>query len=144
MMTNTNINTEREQLARIVDKYRQKGYEILFPPDYDKLPEFVTQYNPDLVVRNDRETVVVQVRSARTPNITKTQYLSHLAQEIAQYPNWRLELVVNRTSNNENYTFQESWQIDEIKSRLQLVEQLGEKYPEAALLYCWSSLEASV
>ena len=143
MMTNTKINPEREQLAKIVDKYRQKGYEILFPPDYENLPDFIAKYNPDLVVRNDRETVVVQVRSARASSITKTQYLSHLAQEVAQYPNWRLELLTTKT-NNKDYILYESWQIDEIRSRLHLVEQLAEQYSEAALLYCWSSLEATV
>ena len=144
MMTNTNINTEREHLARTVDKYRQQGYETLFPPDYENLPEFVAKYSPDLVVRNGHETVVVVVQSAPIQSVTKTQYLSHLAKEISQYPNWKLELIAIGTNNNENYTFRESWQIEEIRSRLQLVEQLAKQYPEAALLYFWSSLEATI
>ena len=144
-MTNNSTIVERKQLAEVADRYRQRGYEIIFPPDYDILPDAIAIYNPDLVVRNSRETVVVLVRSNSSSNFNHNQYLSHLAKEIEQYSDWRLELIVNKSSSGENSLIAlESLQIDEVKSKLPVVRQLAEQYPEAAFLSYWSLIEATV
>ena len=144
-MTDNSTIAQRKQLAEVAERYCQQGYEIIFPPDYDKLPDAIAMYNPDLVVRNSRETVVVLVRSNSSSNFNNNQYLSHLAKEIERYSDWRLELIVNKSSNAGNSAIAlESLQIDEVKSKLQVVEQLAEQYPEAAFLYYWSLIEATV
>ena len=144
-MTDKSAIAQRKQLAEVADRYSQQGYEIIFPPDYDKLPDAIAIYNPDLVVRNGRETVVVLVRSNRSSDFNNDRYLSHLAKEIESYSDWRLELIVNKSSNADNSPIAlESLQIDEVKSKLPVARQLAEQHPEAAFLYYWSLIEATV
>lgn len=146
-MDKINKTMERKQLAQLAAQYRQQGYEVMFPPDYEELPDFISTYTPDLVVRNEQETVVIQIQTSNSPNFTNTQYLSHLAKEIEKYPNWKLALKEIKSDSikiTNSLIAQDSLQANEIREKLQIVKQLAREYPEAATLLCWSLIEATI
>ncbi|ELS00849.1 hypothetical protein Xen7305DRAFT_00005500 [Xenococcus sp. PCC 7305] len=136
---------ERKQLLQRAEEYRDKGYEILFHPSSEDLPDFLKNYRLDLVVRNKDETVVIEVRSRASLNPASTQYLRNLTKIIEQHPGWRLELVM---TNPEDAIYsikaEGSFKEDEIKSRLATVRQISQHDLESALLYSWSLIEASL
>lgn len=144
-MTTPIANIERERLLKLAEEYRDKGYEISFHPSSEELPDFLKNYRPDMIVRREDEAVVIEVKSRLSLNSSSTQYLKSLAQEIEQHSGWRFELVM---TNPEEAIYsveaEGSLQKNEIKSRLEVVRQLLEQYPELAILYSWSLVEATL
>lgn len=144
-MATPTANIERERLLKLAEDYRDKGYEILFHPNPDDLPNFLKNYRPDMIVRRGDEAVVIEVKSRSSLNSSSSQYLRNLAQVIDQHPGWRFELVM---TNPEEATYspkaEGSLQEDEIKSRLQVAKQLVTQDPESAILYSWSLVEATL
>lgn len=144
-MTTSTGNIERERLLKLAEEYRDKGYDILLHPNSEDLPDFLRNYRPDMIVRREDEVVVIEVKSRLSLNSSSTQYLQSLAQVIEQHPGWRFELVM---TNPEEVVYSEkaegSLQEHEIRSRLIEVSQLLEKYPESAILYSWSLVEATL
>ena len=143
-MTTSTENTERERLLKLAEEYRDKGYEVLFHPNLEDLPDFLKSYRPDLIVRREDEVVVIEVKSRSSLN-SSTQYLRNLAQAVEQHPGWRFELVV---ANSEDATYfskaEESLQEHEIESQLQVAKQLVTKHPASTILYAWSLAEATL
>jgi uncharacterized protein YutE (UPF0331/DUF86 family) len=143
-MATPTANIEREQLIRLAEEYRDKGYEISFHPNPEDLPDFLKNYRPDMIVRRGNEAVVIEVKSRSSLN-SSTQYVRNLAQVVEQYPGWRFELVM---TNPEDAAYSQSaegsLQRPEIESRLQVARQLATQHPESAILYSWSLVEATL
>lgn len=136
---------ERERLLQLAEEYRDKGYEISFHPNPEDLPDFLRNYRPDMVVRRGEEAVIIEVKSRRTLSSSSSQYLQNLAQSVEQHPGWRFELVM---TNPEDTVYspnaENSLQQPEIETRLQVAKQLATQYPESAILYSWSLVEATL
>ncbi|WP_083625163.1 hypothetical protein [Planktothrix serta] len=144
-MSTLTANHEREQLLKLAENYRQKGYEIFLHPNLEELPEFLKSYRPDLIVRQGEEAVIIEVKSRASLNSYSDQYLQNLAQAVEKHPGWRFEFVM---VNPEDITYspkaEGSLQKDEIESQLQVVKQLTTQHLESAMLYCWSLVEATL
>jgi uncharacterized protein YutE (UPF0331/DUF86 family) len=144
-MTTPTENTERERLLKLAEEYRDQGYDILFHPNPEDLPDFLRNYRPDMIVSREDEVVVIEVKSRSSLNSSSTQYLQSLAQAVEQHPGWRFELVMTNPGEAAYSTRAEgSLQEQEIQSRLAVVSQLSENYPESAILYSWSLVEATL
>lgn len=142
-MTSLAATLERERLLELALEYRNKGYEVLFQPSPEDLPDFLSNYRPNMIARRGDEAVVVEVKS-RSSLSTSDQYLRYLAQAVEQHPGWRFELVIANSGNSVFLAKAErTLQEDEIKSRLNLAKQL-QPYPEPAILYSWSLVEATL
>ncbi|WP_293135574.1 hypothetical protein [Microcoleus sp. bin38.metabat.b11b12b14.051] len=142
MMATLTANREREQLLKIAEEYRQKGYEILFPPNLEDLPEFLKSYPPDLIVRRGEESVIIEVKSRTSLNSSSTQYL---AQAVAKNPGWRFELMMTNSEDAVDIPkAEDSFQESEIELGLQVAKQLVTQHLESAMLYSWSLVEATL
>ena len=143
-MATPTANLERERLLILAEAYRDKGYEVSFHPNLEDLPDFLKNYQPDMIVRRGDEAVVIEVTSRSSLN-SSTQYLRNLAQVVDQHPGWRFELVM---TNPEDAIYsskaEESLQEPEIESRLQIARQLATQHIESAILYSWSLVEATL
>ncbi len=144
-MATPTANLERERLLKLAEEYHDQGYEVLFHPSSEDLPDFLRSYRPDMVVHRSDESVVIAVKSRSSLNSSSTQYLRSLAQVVEQHPGWRFELVM---TNLEEAIYspkaEGSLQEHEIKSRLQVARQLSAEHPESAILYSWSLVEATL
>jgi uncharacterized protein YutE (UPF0331/DUF86 family) len=148
-MATSIANLEREKLLKIAEDYRGKGYEVSFMPNPEDLPDFLRSYRPDMVARRGDEAVVVEVKSGSYLSSSSNQYLHHLAQVVEQHLGWRFELVIINSEeaiyrNENSLQAGGSLQKQEIESRLQVARQLAAEYPEAAILYSWSLVEATL
>ncbi|MFN6538974.1 MAG: hypothetical protein RM021_021830 [Nostoc sp. EkiNYC01] len=146
MTTSTaNLEKEREQLLKLAQEYRQKGYEVFFHPNPEDLPEFLNNYRPDMIVRRGEENVVIEVKSRSSLTFPSNQYLRNLAEAVEKHPGWRFELVI--TNSEDTFYLQKaerSLEEYEIKSQLQVARQLITQHPELAILSSWSLVEATL
>lgn len=145
-MVATTKESERAYLLRLVEEYRGKGYEVVFQPDRDILPDFLKSYRPDMLALGSNESVVVEVK-ARPIAKNDSEYLKSLSQIVEAHPGWRFELVV-LASEEEDYEpakpshFQGELRVQDIASGLTSAKRLALIQPESALLYAWSLVEA--
>ncbi|PIG93866.1 hypothetical protein [Gloeocapsopsis sp. IPPAS B-1203] len=138
-------NLERERLLKIAQEYREKGYQVLFQPQLEELPDFLRGYQPDMVAQRGEEKVVVEVKSRFSLNASSAQSLRYLAQEIEKHPGWRFELVMTNPNDSIHSTqIEGSLQEQEIASRVEVAKELADKHPESAILYAWALAEATL
>jgi len=84
---------DEETVERLARKYREAGYVVLVDP----LPWGDVDLQPDLLVRNENETVVVEIVTASEMHESDGK-LARFAQAVAALPGWRLE--VHSTGGN--------------------------------------------
>ncbi|UXE63933.1 MAG: hypothetical protein KA717_16140 [Woronichinia naegeliana WA131] len=144
-MATPTVNLEREKVLQLAAEYRKEGYEVFFRPSSDDLPDFLKGYRPDLVLKRGNESVIVEVRSRFSLNSPSTQYLRYLAQVVEEHSDWRFELVMTNSEDIiDSPNIEGSLQQSEIETRLQAARQLVSQYPESAILYSWSLVEATL
>jgi hypothetical protein len=144
-MATPTVNLEREKVLQLAAEYRKEGYEVFFHPSSDDLPDFLKGYRPDLVLKRGNESVIVEVRSRFSLNSPSTQYLRYLAQVVEEHSDWRFELVMTNSEDIiDSPNIEGSLQQSEIETRLQAARQLVSQYPESAILYSWSLVEATL
>ncbi len=144
-MATPTVNLEREKVLQLAEEYRNEGYEVFFHPSPDDLPDFLKGYRPDLLLKKGNESVIVEVKSRFSLNSSSTQYLRYLAQVVEEHPGWRFELVMTNSEDViDSSNIEGSLQQSEIEIRLQAARQLVSQYPESAILYSWSLVEATL
>jgi uncharacterized protein YutE (UPF0331/DUF86 family) len=71
--------------------------------------------------------------------------LRYLAQVVEEHSDWRFELVMTNSEDIiDSPNIEGSLQQSEIETRLQAARQLVSQYPESAILYSWSLVEATL
>ena len=134
----------KQRTRAIAEEYRRRGYEVIEEPAQEQLPDFLSGYHPDLLIRKGDEARVVEVKSRAA--LTKEPQIRELARLLHAKPNWNFELVI--VGEEEQLRTPEGahpFDRDDILRGIQASEQLLELgFSEAALLLAWSSLEAAV
>ena len=135
---------EKQRTRAIAGEYRSKGYEVIEEPTQNQLPDFLSGYHPDLLVRKGDEARVVVVKSRAS--LAHEPQIRDLARLLHTKPNWSFELVL--LGKKEQMSLPEGtypFDREDILSSLQASERLLELgFPEAALLLAWSSAEATI
>ncbi|WP_129678394.1 hypothetical protein [Candidatus Chloroploca sp. Khr17] len=146
-MTQTAVDIERKRRVEIAREYRKLGYEVILEPNRSQLPEFLASFQPDMLARNNIETVVVEVKSRDT--LSQSAHMEALAAVIQRHEGWRFELVV--TNHREKGTRIRIKDIDDLLTTQDIVYRLNEartlsdkEYGEAAFLLAWSATEATL
>lgn len=135
----------REQILKKAAEYQQKGYRVIIEPNRDNRPEFLGDFQPDIIAYGEHESVIIEVKISPTlrPMGSQLEYISTLLQG---QPGWRLELLlVNPTMLQElNPAITSVTPLDEkeIEMNFQTVKEMAGNNPESALLYLWSLAEA--
>src|SRR5688572_20879963 len=81
--------SEKELLDQVVARYRSEGYDVRVHPRAEELPEFLSGVSVDLLARNDRESVVVEVKRR-----DELYDIPSWAELVRATPGWRFDLVV--------------------------------------------------
>jgi uncharacterized protein YutE (UPF0331/DUF86 family) len=135
---------ERQRARAIAGEYRSKGYEVIEEPTQEQLPDFLSGYHPDLLVRKGDEARVVVVKSRAS--LAQEPQIRDLARLLHTKPNWNFELVL--LGEKEQMSLPEgayAFDREDILSGIQESERLLElEFSEAALLLAWSSAEATI
>jgi REase_AHJR-like protein len=133
---------ERQRARAIAEEYRSRGYAVIEEPSPDQLPEFLSGYTPDLLIRKGNEAVVVEVKSRSS--LAKDPRVRDLARLLQAKPNWRFELVVlGEEGNLSSPEGTRPFEREDILRNIEAAERLLDSgFSEAALLLAWPTLEA--
>jgi uncharacterized protein YutE (UPF0331/DUF86 family) len=140
----TTIEAERRQAHNLAEEYRSKGYEVIVEPSAGQLPDFLSEYQPDLLIRKGQEATVVEVKSRSS--LAKNPRLRELARLLQTKPGWNFELVVVGEKNELDIP-EGACPLtkEEILQRIKTATALFASGDlEAALLLAWPSVEAAV
>ena len=138
------IALEKQRAHAIAEQYRSTGYEVIEEPSPEQLPDFLSGYQPDVLIRKGTEAIVVEVKTRSS--LSKDPQVRALAQVLQGEPGWRFELVM--VAEGESPSVPEGGrQFDrkDIEQRVLEAERLiGAGYSGAGLVLAWSALEAAV
>src|SRR5258706_10273772 len=135
-MTDTELKTSK--LDELTSEYLRKGYRVVTSPRPEEVPEFLREFQLDLVAVSDNDKVAVVVKSS--PDLT-SQSLVGLAEAVEAQQGWRLELVVvNQPAAPEIPIQGELVPEDRVESLLHEAHVLNaEKRSEAAAMMAWAA-----
>jgi REase_AHJR-like len=140
----TVTSPERQRARALAEEYRRQGYEVIKEPSPAQLPDFLSGYYPDILVRRGDEAIVVAVKSRSS--LAKDVQMRDLARLLQTKPDWSFELVV--VGEGERMSAPEGarpFGRDDIIRGIEIAEDLLQSgFSEAALLLAWSTAEATV
>ena len=138
------IALEKQRARAIAEEYRSRSYEVIEGPSPEQLPDFLSGYQPDLIMRRGDDAVVVEVKTRSS--LAKDPQVRDLAQLLQGKPGWSFELVV--VSEGEKLSVPEgtrSFAREEIIQNAVSAERLVDAgFSEAGLLLAWAAVEAAV
>jgi REase_AHJR-like len=136
--------SERQQIERIAEEYRSKGYEVLVEPSDPDLPPFLQGRQPDLIARRGDEQLVIELRTSLSKS--EPDRLTELAERVQREPGWKLVFIAPRPA--EELLPGEQLQLlslPEVEEQLGDARQLlGAGNQEAAILLAWAAVEGQL
>ena len=115
---------------------REEGYTVIVEPGASLLPEPLARLKPDAIAVGKTPNLVVEIAAESPSSAAKVQALQ---EELRNFPDWKLRLVVSRTTNGQELATISDGEISDL---LQRMLEIGEMDPRAALLMGWAALEA--
>ena len=130
-------------MRETAERYQNKGYSTQIQPAAEKLPEFLREFQPDVLAQtpeNENVFVIVGFNS----KIKETERWARLQEAIAAQSNWKLELVEKNWGQRKGVNMAQSLLSDEeIEARLRAGQRLArQELYDSALLTVWAALEA--
>jgi len=129
---------ERTAIKTITEDLEDKGYTVFIEPSTSMIPFDLQNYRPDILATNDRENLIVEVRSRSTPRSIE-QY-KQISETVSKQKNWRFML----TTVDDRYQSEESGIKTDIDTEafpkiLHKLDRLFETESyDLALPYLWS------
>ncbi len=132
---------EQRRLRVAAREYAQQGYRVTRHPSRTERPDFLAEFEPDLIAYSAHENVVVEVRSRET--LEGADDLVALTIAVNAQPGWRIDLIV--TNPREQPIVQKNTPLladDEIQERIMVARQLLVlEQVEGAFVLAWSAIE---
>ena len=87
----------RQRRLEVKREYEEEGYRVVLEPRGADLPEFLSQFSPDLIAYSEMENVVVAVKTRST--LVGSADLLALTTAVNARPGWRIDLDVTNPQN---------------------------------------------
>jgi len=131
---------ESQVIAKVAEDYRRRGYVVTVEPRGSDLPEFLRDFQPDLIARGPAESVVVEVKlSTRT---SAAERLRDIAEKVSRQPGWRFSLVFFNPEHPDEISEAQAAPLSLVEERARNATALFQAgQTEAAFLLFWSALE---
>ncbi len=140
------LTVQEKELLRINEiakAYQEKGYEVLLQPQEHQLPDFLKQFQPDLIVHKGNEHIVVEVKSRG--QFSQSSQVNELAKTVQKEVGWKFELVLLGPENSLSVGEASPLTAEEIHAKmLDAITFMHNGHLEAALLIAWSLVEAAL
>lgn len=134
----------QRKIKEIAKDYKDKGYKVIIEPEHSVIPDFLRNFQPDLIATSESENVVVEVKSSDSK--TNFKQLEELANIVNAQENWRFELVFTnpktKTGLSNDLVLLDNEKISQRITELQNL--LNTKNIDSAFLLGWATLEASI
>ena len=138
---------EQDKIKELAKEYIHKGYEVFIQPSVKELPNFLkkSSFQPDLIVRSEKENLVIEVKSSES--ISSAKNLEQISNLIKNQQKWDFMLVLtNPKQKSEDFKPETIVSPQTILRSFQKVEELladnFHRFNDVALLYLWSVIEA--
>jgi hypothetical protein len=136
-------SVERGELERVAQTYRQKGYDVTVEPAASETPDFVREYQPDIIARGSQESVVIEVKHMSSES--DRERVRAIARRVESRPGWKFVLVAPERRDSIAGGPARIIDLSEIDMLLEEVDALNRnKSKHAALLVAWAAVEASM
>jgi uncharacterized protein YutE (UPF0331/DUF86 family) len=141
MSITNKFSREESRITDIADEYRRNGYKVTIHPSRDELPNFLSNYRPDIIVESARESVVIEVKNHQ--DLSHNPQIRRIADIVWAQPGWRFELVVTNPKGSTLISSESRLpNIKELSMRLTKARRLVSSGDyEAAISIAWSAAE---
>jgi len=87
------MTKDRHRIAinTIAKELEENGYTVVIEPDPSMIPFDLQNYCPDILATNDRENLIVEVKSRSTPRSIKRY--KQISETVSKQQNWRFMLT---------------------------------------------------
>lgn len=134
---------ESRAIAKVAEDYRRRGYNVSLMPAGSDLPEFLTDYRPDIIARRGSESIVVEVKVGTRTSVAER--FREIAERVNRQPGWRFSLVYVSPSEPDQLLEADPAPLPELEERAREANSLLEaNQSDAAFLLYWSALEGSL
>ena len=144
MERNINSKNIERRIKEISKDYESRGFNVIINPKQIDLPNFLKGFEPDIIAKNELESVVIEVKTKG--DISQLNKFESLANAISKMENWRFELVfTNPIEQTIQSGFKNELSIYKQKERLAEIKQIMELgHYNAAFLLGWATLEGTI
>ena len=132
----TTIQTEADILAATARQLSEQGYSVIVEPARSILPAALAGLHPDAVAIGREPKLVIEIAGERSDQVRR---VAELQKALRSVPDWKLHLVLNRSSGASELTAMTDTEIATVLDRALEVARID---PRAALLMAWAALEA--
>ncbi|RLC16295.1 MAG: hypothetical protein DRI57_11455 [Deltaproteobacteria bacterium] len=135
---------ELKRAKKLAEEYHKQGYEVLFRPDSEKLPDFLRPFRPDILVFKDEIKKVIAVKSRAS--LSDNPQIRELARLIQGRKGWEFEIVIVRIGEDIYLSEEtEPYSEEDITYKIEDAKKfMNSSHFEAAFLYVWSANEAAL
>lgn len=137
---------EPEALARVVQRYRDEGYDVIAEPHGEEVPPFAAGFNLDMIATRGKEGVVVEIKENRI-DLSNDPSMTRLAEVVNAQPGWRLDVVVLEPETAIEKAARDAAEPsdDQLARILEAAEELVDRgYTPYAYVIAWGGLEAAM
>ena len=140
----TITSSEKRRTSVVAEEYRREGYAVIEYPSAEQLPDFLSSYHPNLLVKKGDEAIVVKVKSHSS--LPKDPEIRDLARLLHPKPDWNFELIIVEDETPfGNLDETQPFKQEDILQGIETAEKLVDSgFAEAALMSAWSTAEATV
>lgn len=136
----------KKRISEVAREYRKKGYEVKIEPRKENLPNFLSEFQPDLIAKSDKENVIIEIKSKE--GLSKAEYLIKLAKSAQVKLGWRFELIIVNPKMSQIDLFKENIKAfnenEILETLLESKRLINLRSLNASLLLCWSAVEGAM
>lgn len=129
-----------EAVAKVAEDFRRRGYEVRVAPRGPDLPDFLAEYQPDLIARSPDDSVVVEVKVGTRTSVAER--FREIAERVNRQPGWRFSLMFVNPEQPDQVSEAPLASLTQLQDRVRSADALvGSGQSEAAFMLFWSALE---
>ena len=135
-----------QELNRVADPYRARGYDVTVRPRPDQLPPFAKDFRVEIVARRAAEGVLVAVRTNRD-ELAADGDIQRYAEVTGNHPGWRFDFAILEAENPKAREVRGSREFssDDVSQSLEQAGELNRLgFSRFAVIAAWAALEAAM
>lgn len=136
--------SEDKKIKQVAEDYIKNGYKVIIEPFGTDIPIFIRNYRPDLIATNDKEKVIIEIKSRS--DFKDIEQLRDIADIINKQDEWRFELIVINSKEvdlSESNSLNINLNIREVENGINDVKKLFDLgLYSAAFVLSWANLES--